>query len=89
MHTEKYKPGFQGRDAMRENAEKLLNHPGHEPDVYSKTALSKSRMRPFKEGGCVKKDKYASGGAAKIRLGMSTSSGTPKNLPKKPCPCKK
>lgn len=91
MYTEKYKPGYQGHDAMRENAEKLLNHPGHEPTVYSKSAISKSKMRPFKEGGCVKRDKYAAGGVAKIRLGQSTASGMPKNPAKKACnrTCKK
>lgn len=55
--NENMKPGYQGKkDAMRDMAEKLLNHPGHAKDVYySKSCADKEKMRPFKKGGLVKK----------------------------------
>lgn len=61
------KAGYQGKpDAMREKAERLLNHPGHAADVYySKSCADKDRMRPYKEGGAVKKEEmesYKNGG---------------------------
>lgn len=57
--TKNMKAGYQGKpDAMRIKAEKLLNHPGKADDVYySKSCADKSKMRAYKEGGLVKKDK--------------------------------
>jgi hypothetical protein len=58
------KAGYQGKvDAMREMARKLMNHPGHTPDVIlSKSAAQKDKMRPFKEGGTVKEEGRLSAG---------------------------
>lgn len=59
MHLSKnMKAGYQGKhDSMRAMAEKLMNHPGHAPDVIeSKDAASKDKMRPYKTGGHVKKE---------------------------------
>lgn len=41
--------GYQGKpDAMRELADKLMNHPGEAKAVYySKSAAGKGPMRPF------------------------------------------
>lgn len=52
------KAGYQGKkDAMRDMAEKLMDHPGHAKAVYySKSCADKEVMRPFKTGGHVKKD---------------------------------
>ncbi len=80
--TKNMKAGYQGKpDAMRLKAEKLLNHPGKADDVYySKSCADKSRMRPYKEGGSVKKEdsemEYMKGGAVKkmedrVRTGAS------------------
>jgi len=69
--TKNMKAGYQGKpDAMRAKAEKLLNHPGKADDVYySKSCADKNRMRPYKEGGSVKKEdnemEYMKGGSAK------------------------
>jgi len=86
--TKNMKAGYQGKkDSMREKAEKLLNHPGHAADVYySKSCADKEQMRPYKKGGCVKKDtpqKFAMGGVAKIRHGEATLQGLPKSFKKK------
>ena len=80
--------GYQGKkDPMRELADRLMNHPGAAVDVYeSKSAANKSRMRPYKKGGAVKKDtvqKFAMGGVAKIRHGVATAQGQPKSPKKK------
>lgn len=54
------KAGYQGKpDAMRDMAEKLMDHPGHAKDVYySKSCADKETMRPFKEGGHLKTLKH-------------------------------
>jgi hypothetical protein len=59
MHINKnMKAGYQGKpDAMREKAERLLNHPGSAKDVYfSKSAADFEKMRGYKEGGSVRKE---------------------------------
>ncbi len=55
--TKNMKAGYQGKhDAMRAKAAKLLDHPGHADDVYySKSCADKTKIRPYKEGGSVKK----------------------------------
>lgn len=86
--TKNMKAGYQGKhDSMRAKAEKLLDHPGHAKDVYySKSCADKERMRPFKEGGHVKKhkdcQKFAAGGVAKIRHEEANADGTPKKMKK-------
>jgi hypothetical protein len=59
MFTKNMKAGYQGRrDAMREKAERLMNHPGHAEAVYfSKSAADREHMRPYKEGGHIKERK--------------------------------
>lgn len=59
MFTKNMKAGYQGRrDAMREKAERLMNHPGHADAVYfSKSAADREHMRPYKEGGHIKERK--------------------------------
>jgi len=54
--TKNMKAGYQGRrDAMREKASRLMDHPGHAQDVYySKSAADRDHMRPYKDGGHVK-----------------------------------
>jgi hypothetical protein len=73
---------------MREMADRLMDHPGHAPDVIlSKSAPQFDKIRPYKKGGAVKKpgcQKFALGGAAKIRLGVMTANGKPINKPKMP-----
>jgi hypothetical protein len=74
--------GYQGKsDAMREMADKLMNHPGHTPDVIlSKSAPSLEKRRPYQKGGAVKKQrcqKFAIGGVARIRLGAANAKGLP------------
>ncbi len=81
--------GYQGQpDAMRDMADKLMNHPGHAPDVIlSKSAPQFEKTRLYKKGGAVKKQRcqnFALGGAAKIRLGMMTAKGKPVNKPQMP-----
>jgi hypothetical protein len=132
INVKNMKAGYQGKpDAMREMAQRLMNHPGKCPDtIFSSTAADKEKMRPYKEGGrvstdddeegkmkrgmlstnfhiekikkdaakekeddkteykkggavksCSKREKFAEGGVAKIRLGQSTMSG--KQIPVK------
>jgi len=88
--TKNMKAGYQGKpDAMRAKAAKLLDHPGHADDVYySKSCADKTKMRAYKEGGSVKKEKttcqkFAMGGVAKIRHGEATVQGLPKEFKKK------
>jgi hypothetical protein len=86
--TKNMKAGYQGKkDSMREKAEKLLNHPGHAADVYySKSCANKDHMRPYKNGGSVKKDapqKFAMGGVGKIRHEEATKQGMPRSFKKK------
>jgi len=73
---------------MRDMADKLMNHPGHAPDVIlSKSAPPFEKTRLYKKGGAVKKpkcQKFALGGAAKIRLGVMTANGKLINKPKMP-----
>lgn len=90
------KAGYQGKhDAMRAMAEKLMDHPGEAKDVYySKSTPDKEKMRPFKTGGQVmdKKNgsmkktkdcnKFAAGGAAKVRHGEATPDGKLKSQKK-------
>lgn len=81
--------GYQGKpDAMRDMADRVMNHPGHAPDVIlSKSAPQFEKMRLYKKGGAVKKmgcQKFALGGAAKIRLGVMTANGKPIQKPKLP-----
>lgn len=83
------KAGYQGRpDSMREEAEKLMKHPGSIPDViFSSSAADSMPMRKFKTGGSVlaprRKNerenckKFAYGGAAKVRHGVATAEGMP------------
>lgn len=91
--TKNMKAGYQGKhDAMRAKAEKLLDHPGHAKDVYySKSCADKEQIRPYKEGGIVRKEmkrdmkkeekkkdcpqKFAAGGVGKIRHGEATTDG--------------
>lgn len=41
----------------KEKARKMLGDQGSAPDtIYSKSCADKSKMRPFKKGGMVKKD---------------------------------
>jgi len=49
--------GYQNKpDAMRELADKLMNHPGTAKDVnMSRSAAEQERMRMYKSGGSVKK----------------------------------
>jgi len=83
--------GYQSKpDAMREMADKLMDHPGHAPDVIlSQTAHQLQAMRPYKKGGHVKKapqkECFAAGGVAKVRLGMASKSGKPQMSRKKVC----
>jgi|ERR1043165_485722 hypothetical protein len=85
-------------DSMRAMAERLLDHPGHAKDVYySKSAADKEKMRPFKTGGevmdkkngsmkktkdCNKLQKFAVGGAGKVRHGEATPDGKLKSQKK-------
>jgi hypothetical protein len=57
--TKNMKAGYQGKpDAMREKAERLMNHPGEAKNVYpSKSCADKVKIRPYKEGGSVKQEK--------------------------------
>lgn len=82
MRTKDRRAGYQGQpDAMREMADKLMNHPGHVEDVIlSKSAPQFEKIRPYKKGGAVKKprcQKFALGGVAKIRLGVANAKGLP------------
>jgi hypothetical protein len=56
MFTKNMKAGYQGKkDAMRDKAAKLMNHPGEAKDVYfSKSCADKEKIRPYKDGGHVK-----------------------------------
>jgi hypothetical protein len=75
--------GFQGKkDAMRELADKLMNHPGTAKDVYmSASAADKEKIRPFKKGGHVKKEEYGHGGHVKksSKSGSSCKTKTAKS----------
>lgn len=48
----KFQAGYQGHDAMREKAQRLIN-PSNHSDLASKSARSNDRMRPYKTGGRV------------------------------------
>jgi hypothetical protein len=63
INVKNMKAGYQGKaDAMRDMAQRLMNHPGHAPDIiFSKSAADKEKMRPFKEGGMVKRDEEEEG----------------------------
>lgn len=80
--------GFQGKkDAMRELADKLMNHPETAKDVYpSASSADKEQMRLYKKGGPVKK--FAAGGVAKIRHKQATKSGSPLPASKQKRGCK-
>lgn len=90
--------GFQGKkDAMRELADKLMNHPGTAKDVYpSASSADKEQMRLYKKGGHVKNStksgdsckKFAAGGVAKIRRKQCTKSGSPLPASKQKRGCK-
>ena len=87
MHTKDRRAGYQGQpDAMRDMADRLMDHPGQAPDVIlSHSAPQFEKIRPYKKGGSVKKascQKFAIGGAAKIRLGLTTPEGKPVKMPR-------
>jgi len=71
MDYSKMKAGYQGKsDSMRTMSEKMLSE-------YNDKAPSSSKKQTtrYKEGGKV--EKYAMGGSAKVRKGVSTAKGAP------------
>lgn len=50
-------PGFQGKDAMREKAKKILGNQMREnmEPTYSSSAMGRTHIRPYKKGGKVHK----------------------------------
>jgi len=71
-----YKAGFQGKDAMRAKAEKLMGKVASASlkEKMPSSAVDKEKPRPYKAGGCVK---MAAGGAGKIRKDVMTPEGKP------------
>lgn len=79
------KAGYQGKpDAMREMAQKLMDHPGHAKDVYySKSCADKEKMRPFKNGGHVKNDREKELDLIKIEKTLTGGRVMPSSVVKK------
>jgi len=74
--------GYQNKpDAMRELADKLMNHPGTAKDVnMSPFAAEQERMRMYKSGGSVKKK---AGGSVKKKSCGHTDKSSHKSTTKK------
>lgn len=92
MDSKNMKPGYQGtQDSMRDLAEQMMKRKYKKGGVVSDTDSDKKVVEnPYKKGGDVaskctamKKQAYAMGGAAKVRLGMDTSEDTKKGSAKK------
>lgn len=74
------KPGYAGKDAMREKAEKAIGSEGNKLDEHNR--FKKVRAN-YAKGGAVKGCmKMAAGGVAKIRHMEATASGKPIMLKK-------
>lgn len=86
-HSKDRRAGYQGQpDAMREMADKLMNHPGQEEALPPSVMTSRRFLK--KGGRVVKKDgqKFAAGGVAKIRHKQANAKGMPLTPPQRPLP---